>query len=119
MFGFAMIWVGILVGSRLTSVEAVQGFMFTVIFPLTFLANTFAPDREHAARGAVPRRVEPRLRAHPGARELWGNDGRVPAPADAAFPLHHAVPMTIFWSVVITALVAPAAVAAFRRRSQD
>ena len=43
LWGFAMIWVGILVGSALKSVEAVQGVMFTAIFPLTFLANTFAP----------------------------------------------------------------------------
>src|SRR3954466_15159764 len=41
--GFAMIWIGILVGSSFHSVEGVQGFMFTTIFPLTFLANTFAP----------------------------------------------------------------------------
>ena len=43
LFGFAMIWVGIWVGSLFRSVEAVNGFMFTVMFPLTFLANTFAP----------------------------------------------------------------------------
>ena len=43
LFGFAMIWVGIWVGSMLRSVEAVNGFMFTVMFPLTFIANTFAP----------------------------------------------------------------------------
>ena len=38
-----MIWLGIWVGSLMRTVEAVQGFMFTVMFPLTFLANTFVP----------------------------------------------------------------------------
>ncbi|NUS41518.1 MAG: ABC transporter permease, partial [Terrabacter sp.] len=43
LFGFAMMWIGILAGSRLKTAEAVQGVMFTAIFPLTFLADTFAP----------------------------------------------------------------------------
>lgn len=43
VFGFGMIWFGILVGSWLKSVEAVNGFMFTVLFPLTFLSNAFVP----------------------------------------------------------------------------
>ena len=43
LWGFAMIWVGILVGSAMRSVEAVNGLMFTAMFPITFLANTFAP----------------------------------------------------------------------------
>ncbi len=42
LFGFAMIWVGILFGSALRSVEAVQGVMFTTVFPITFLSNAFA-----------------------------------------------------------------------------
>ena len=43
VFGFSMIWFGILIGSVMRSVEAVNGVMFTVLFPITFLANTFAP----------------------------------------------------------------------------
>ena len=42
-WGFAMIWVGIWVGSAMRSVEAVNGVMFATMFPITFLANTFAP----------------------------------------------------------------------------
>jgi len=42
LFGFMMIWIGILVGSSLRSVEAVQGVMFVTIFPITFLSNAFA-----------------------------------------------------------------------------
>ena len=35
-----MMWIGIVAGSALKSIEAVQGVMFTAIFPLTFLADT-------------------------------------------------------------------------------
>ena len=61
-----MIWVGIWVGSMMRSVEAVNGFMFTVMFPLTFVANTFAPTAKMPDVAAHPRRVEPGLGAHPG-----------------------------------------------------
>ncbi|MBV8349983.1 MAG: ABC transporter permease, partial [Mycolicibacterium sp.] len=45
IFGFGIIWFGILVGSLMRTVEAVNGVMFTVLFPITFLANTFAPTQ--------------------------------------------------------------------------
>ena len=38
-----MIWVGVLLGSVLSSPEAVQGVAFVVIFPITFIASTFVP----------------------------------------------------------------------------
>jgi ABC-2 type transport system permease protein len=50
-------------------------------------------------------------------RELWGNG--LPAPADAAWPLQHPVLVTVAWSLVLTAIFAPLAVSAFRRRSRD
>ena len=71
-WGFAMIWVGIWVGSAMRSVEAVNGVMFATMFPITFLANTFAPDRPDADRPAVHRRVEPDLLADPGRPRALG-----------------------------------------------
>ena len=118
LFGFAMIWVGILAGSSLKSVEAVQGVMFTAIFPLTFLSNAFArpegmPDwlRFLAEWNPISALVQ-------AMRELWGNDG-FPLPADAALPLQHPVIATILWSVGISAILAPLAIRAFVRRTTD
>ena len=54
LFGFAMMWIGIVAGSALKSVEAVQGVMFTAIFPLTFLADTFAPAENMTPTGCAP-----------------------------------------------------------------
>ena len=54
-----MIWVGILVGSAMRSVEAVNGLMFTTIFPITFLVQRLRPHRRHALVAADHRRVEP------------------------------------------------------------
>ncbi len=117
VFGFAMIWLGIWVGSMLHSVEAVQGFMFTVMFPLTFLANTFAPTENMPNWLRVIAEWNPVSSLTQACRELWGNGPA--APAEAAFPLHHPVLSTLCWTVIITAVFAPLAVAAFRRRARD
>ncbi|WP_030528856.1 ABC transporter permease [Phycicoccus jejuensis] len=118
LFGFAMIWVGILFGSALRSVEAVQGVMFTTVFPITFLSNAFArtdvmPDwlRFLAEWNPISSLVQ-------ALRELWGNDG-IPLPADSALPLQHPVLTTVIWSVGLSAVLAPLAVRSFVNRTRD
>ena len=118
LFGFVMIWVGILAGSALKSVEAVQGVMFTTVFPITFLSNAFArpegmPDwlRFLAEWNPISALVQ-------AMRELWGNDG-IPLPADAALPLQYPVVATILWSVGLSLVLAPLAIRAFTRRTTD
>lgn len=117
LFGFAMIWVGIWVGSLFGSVEAVNGFMFTVMFPLTFVANTFAPPENMPSWLRVIAEWNPVSALTQATRELWGN-GPVAGP-DASYALQHPELFTIGWSLVITAVFAPLALAAFRRRSRD
>jgi ABC transporter DrrB family efflux protein len=117
LFGFSMIWLGIWVGSLLGSVEAVQGFMFTVMFPLTFVANTFAPTDTMPTWLRVVAEWNPVSALTAGCRQLWGNGD--PPGAGAQLPLHHPVVASLIWSVVFTAVFAPLAVSAFKRRSQD
>ncbi|MEJ7705832.1 MAG: ABC transporter permease [Nocardioidaceae bacterium] len=119
LFGFSMIWLGIWVGSLMRSVEAVQGFMFTVMFPLTFVANTFAPTETMPSWLRLVAEWNPVTALTASLRELWGNDGNLPTPPDAAWPLHHPVIASLAWSLVFTAIFAPLALAAFRRRSRD
>ena len=118
LFGFAMIWAGILVGSSLRSVEAVQGVMFTTIFPLTFLSNAFAPPEGMPEWLRLIAEWNPISALVQAMRELWGNDG-IPLPADAALPLQYPVVATILWSVGLSAVLAPLAVRAFVRRTTD
>ena len=117
LFGFAMIWLGIWVGSLMRTVESVQGFMFTVMFPLTFVANTFAPPEAMPAWLRFIAEWNPVSALTQATRQLWGN-GPV-AVEGAAWPLHHPVLVTIAWSIIFTAVFAPLALAAFRRRSRD
>ena len=115
--GFAMIWIGIWVGSTFNSVEAVQGFMFTVMFPFTFLANTFAPTERMPTWLRFVAEWNPISSLTQAMRELWGNGP--PAAESAAFPLHHPVPSTLLWSLAITLVFAPLAVRTFREKSKD
>ena len=117
MFGFAMVWLGIWVGSLMRTVEAVQGLMFTVMFPLTFVANTFAPTENMPPWLRVVAEWNPVSALTQACRELWGNAPQ--APAGAAWPLQHPVLMSVAWAIVLTALFAPLALTAFRRRSRD
>jgi ABC-2 type transport system permease protein len=117
LFGFSMIWLGIWVGSLMRSVEAVQGFMFTVMFPLTFVAATFAPTENMPHWLRVIAEWNPVSALTQACRDLWGNGPG--APADAQWPMHQPVIASIGWSILFTALFAPLAVAAFRRRSRD
>jgi ABC-2 type transport system permease protein len=117
VFGFSMIWLGIWVGSVMRSVEAVQGFMFTVMFPLTFVANTFAPTESMPDWLRTIAEWNPVSCLTQACRDLWGNGN--PAPADAAYPLHHPEIFVVLWAIVFTAAFAPMAVRAFRKRASD
>ncbi|MCH9735003.1 MAG: ABC transporter permease [Actinomycetia bacterium] len=115
LFGFGMIWFGILVGSLMRTVEAVSGVMFTALFPVTFLANTFVPTEPMPHWLRVIAEWNPVSSLAQAMRELWGNGG--PAPASAQLPLHYPVLSTVLWSLTLTAVFAPVALYAYKRRT--
>jgi ABC transporter DrrB family efflux protein len=114
LWGFAMIWVGILVGSAMRSVESVNGLMFTTMFPITFLANTFAPTGNMPHWLRVIAEWNPISSLVQAVRQLWGNDQ--PVPSDAQLPLHHPILTTLIWTIGLTLILAPLAIRAFQRR---
>ena len=117
LWGFAMIWAGILVGSAMRSVEAVNGVMFTTMFPLTFLSNAFAPTEPMEPWLRTIAEWNPISALVQAIRELWGNT--IPVPPDAALPLQHPVVATLIWTVALTAVLAPLSLRSFRKRTQQ
>ena len=116
-FGFVMIWIGIVVGSRLKTIEAVNGVMFTTTFPITFVANTFAPPESMPTWLRTIAEWNPLSSVVQAMRQLWGT-----APAvgpDAALPLQHPVAASLLWIVGLTVIIAPIAVKAFDARTRD
>ncbi|KGN32835.1 ABC transporter [Knoellia sinensis KCTC 19936] len=118
LFGFAMIWVGILVGSAMRSVEAVNGLMFSTMFPITFVSNVFA--RPEGMPGWLRTIAEwnPISSLTQALRDNWGVPGSQVRP-DAPWPLHNPELATIIWAVAITAIIAPLALRAFNKRTTD
>ena len=117
VFGFGMIWFGILIGSLMRSVEAVNGVMFTVLFPITFLANTFAPTEPMPHWLRVIAEWNPVSSLAQAMRELWGNGPA--APPDAQLPLHHPVLATILWSLALTAIIRAVRIARLRASHRE
>jgi len=91
--------------------------LFSVLFPITFLANTFAPTEPMPKWLRVIAEWNPVSSLAQAMRELWGN-GPV-APPDAQLPLHHPVLATVLWSLAMTAVLAPFALRAYARRTSD
>lgn len=116
LFGCGMIWFGILVGSWLRSVEAVNGFLFSTLFPLSFLSNAFVPTEPMPDVLEVIAEWNPMSALVQALRISWGNGPEMP---DAALPLQYPVLATIIWSVALTATFAPFALRAYNRRTAD
>jgi ABC transporter DrrB family efflux protein len=118
-FTFAMIWVGILLGSVVGTPEAVQGVAFIVIFPLTFIASTFVPTSSMPSGLRVFAEWNPVSSLATGLRELFGNPGTYAPGGDPAWPVAHPVPYTLLWILGITLVCAPLAIRAYQRSIAD
>lgn len=118
LFAFAMIWVGVLLGSMLSSPEAVQGVAFVAIFPLTFVASTFVPSNTLPGVLRTFAEWNPVSSLANSLRVLFGNPNTPPMAGDP-WPIHHPVAYTIICSVVIIAVAAPLAIRAFQRSISD
>jgi ABC transporter DrrB family efflux protein len=114
VFAFAMIWIGVLLGSLLSSPEAVQGVAFVAIFPLTFIASTFVPTSTLPEPLKTFAEWNPTSSLANALRDLFGNPGGTPA-GDGAWPLQHPALYTLLWALAIVAICAPIAVRQYQR----
>jgi ABC-2 type transport system permease protein len=112
-FSWVMAWIGLLVPSP----EVVNNASFVVIFPLTFLANTFVPLDTLPGPLRVFAEWNPVSAVTQAARELFGNTDAVASAATAsqAWPLQHPVLYTLIWSVAVVAVFGPLAGRQYRR----
>jgi ABC-type polysaccharide/polyol phosphate export permease len=114
LFAYAISWVMALIALMVPSVEVINNASFMVIFPLTFVANTFVPAENLPGPLQAFAEWNPVSAVTQAARELFGN---IPAgtPEPTAWPLQNPVVYTLGWVVVIVAVFAPLAVARYQR----
>jgi ABC-type polysaccharide/polyol phosphate export permease len=118
MFAFTMIWVGVLMGSTLSSPEAVQGFAFTVLFPFTFISSCFVPTSTLPSVLKTLSEWNPTSTLANSLRHLFHNPGGA-IPDHGAFPLQHPVLYTVLWAIAIVAVFVPLSIRAYQRSIAD
>ncbi|MFQ5558818.1 MAG: ABC transporter permease [Acidimicrobiales bacterium] len=114
LFAYAFSWIMAFVGLKVRSVEAINNAGSLVIFPLTFIANTFVPTDGFPGPLRVFAEWNPVSTVAHAAREKFGNipDG---AEEPTAWPLEHAALYSLGWVVIILAIFVPLSVRAYQQ----
>jgi ABC-2 type transport system permease protein len=113
-FSFAVIWIGVMMASLVSTPEAVQGIAFIAIFPITFIASTFVPTSTLPGVLKTFAEWNPTSSLANSLRHQFGNPGGT-IHHDAIFPLAHPVAYTLLWAALIVAVCAPLSVALYQR----
>jgi oleandomycin transport system permease protein len=104
LFGMSLVWISMLLGLTLDNAQAVQGVGMLVLMPLQFGSSVFAPPSTMPGWLQSFTKYNPLSNLADASRHLI-NGG----------PVAHSVTMVLIWSVAITAVTAPLAVARFRK----
>jgi ABC-2 type transport system permease protein len=106
LFGYALSWVGVLVGLSAKDARVVQNVSFIVTFPLTFLSNAFAPTT------GMPRALQYFAEWNPvstmvaGCRSLFGLENEFGATA-GSFPSEYPLITSLVYMVILMAIFIP------------
>jgi ABC-2 type transport system permease protein len=114
VFAYSFSWIMAMMGLLAPSPEVVNNASFVVIFPLTFVANTFVPIVTLPAALRTFAEWNPVSTVTQSARELFGN---IPPGTQAGhgWALQHPVTYTLIWCLVILAIFVPLTTRQFRR----
>ena len=114
LFAYAMSWGMAIIGLAIRSPDVFNQASFIVIFPLTFVANTFVPtDNMPGALKAVAE-WNPVSSLTLAVRESFGNTAPAIA-APQAWPLQHPLVVSFGWIVVMLVIFVPLAVNRYKR----
>jgi ABC-2 type transport system permease protein len=114
LFGYALSWVGVLVGLSAKDARVVQNVSFIVTFPLTFLSNAFAPTT------GMPRVLQYFAEWNPvstmvaGCRSLFGLENQFGATA-GSFPSENPLLTSLIYMVIVMAIFIPLGVRKYAR----
>ena len=113
-FSYAFSWTMAYIGLLVPSVEVINNAGFIVIFPLTFVANTFVPVENLPSVLRAFAEWNPISAVAQAVRELFGN---IPfgAPEPTAWPLQNPVLYALLWAVLIVMIFGPLSVRRYKR----
>ena len=114
LFAYAVSWMMATVGLLIRTPEVFNNATFMVIFPLTFVANTFVPIDNMPTVLKTIAEWNPVSALTQAARMKFGNiDPSMPPPD--AWPLQHPVFTTLMWIVVILAIFVPLSIRQYQK----
>ncbi|MVU79844.1 ABC transporter permease [Nocardia sp. ET3-3] len=114
LFAYAVSWIMAVIGLIVRAPEVFNNAVFMVIFPLTFLANTFVPLDKLPAPLKLFANWNPVSALTQATRDLFGNtSAQLPAPD--VWSMRHPVATTLIWVVVILVVFVPLAVRQYKR----
>ena len=117
VFGFAMSWIGVLIGLSVREERVAQNVTCIAVFPLTFLSNAFAPTT------GMPKALQYFAEWNPvstmvaGCRELFGLKNEFGATA-GSFPSENPLLMSIIYMILIMAVFVPLSVRKYNNASK-
>lgn len=114
LFAYAISWIMAVVGLIVRTPEVFNNASFMVIFPLTFLANTFVPLNDLPTVLRIFAEWNPVSALTQATRELFGNTSPL-ADTSTAWSMRHPVATTLLWVVLILAVFVPLALRQYRR----
>lgn len=115
VFAYAISWIMAYVGLRVSSVEMVNNASFMVIFPMTFIANTFVVSDRLPGFLQTVAEWNPVSAVAQAAREAFGNTGTLPEPE--VWSLQNPILYTLVWVAIILAVFIPASVRLYEKTS--
>ena len=113
-FAFAMIWIGVLLGSLVATPEGVTGIAFAALFPITFIASTFVPVDSMPGPLKLVAQWNPTTTLADALRQLFGNPNTPVQPGDP-WSIAHPIAYTWLWVVGLVVVVAPLAIRVYQR----
>jgi ABC-type polysaccharide/polyol phosphate export permease len=114
LFAYAISWIMSYVGLLVPTPEVVNNASFMVIFPITFIANTFVPSQSLPTVLRTFANWNPVSAVTQAARELFGNVS-TELPAPDAWSLQHPVLYTLIWVGIILAVFIPLSVRKYQQ----
>ena len=114
LFSYAISWIMAYVGLIVPTPEVVQNASFIILFPATFIANTFVPTDNFPSVLRTIADWNPVSTLTQSIRELFGNTSPALAPSDT-WSMQHPVVYTLLWVAGILAVFIPLASWQYKR----
>ncbi len=115
LFAYAVSWLMALVGLAIRTPEVYNNAVFIIIFPATFVANTFVDPNRLPTVLRVVAEWNPISAVVEASRQLFGNTSSALPNASTAWPMHHPIPASLLWTALLLVIFVPLAIAQYKK----